>query len=51
MVNSGSLLNAVMGPVDVMIRLSFGGWLSHRQFCHIYFLYVIFVYEDLHHHG
>ena len=29
-----------MGPVEVKILLSLGGWLSHGQSCHISFFYI-----------
>ena len=39
--DSGSLLKAKMGPVEVKILLSLSGWLSHGQSCHIsYFFYM-----------
>ena len=37
----GSLLKAIMGPVEVKILLSLGGWLSHGQSCHISYFYKI----------
>ena len=37
---SGSLLKAIMGPVEVKILLSLGGWLSHGQSCHISYFYM-----------
>ena len=39
--DSGSLLKAIMGPVEVKILLSLGGWLSHRQSCHISYFYML----------
>jgi len=38
--DSGSLLKAIMGPVEVKILLSLGGWLSHGQSCHISYFYI-----------
>ena len=38
--DSGSLLKAIMGPVEVKILLSLGGWLSHGQSCHISYFYM-----------
>ena len=35
--DSGSLLKDVVGPLEVNIRLSFDGWLSNEQSCHISF--------------
>ena len=34
--DTGSLLKAIIGPVEVKILLSLGGWLSHGQSCHTY---------------
>ena len=38
--DSGSLLKAIMGPVEVKILLSLGGWLSHGQSCHNSYFYI-----------
>ena len=42
--DSGSLLKAIMGPVEVNILLSLGGWLSYGQSCHIPF----FIFYKMH---
>ena len=34
-----------MGPVEVKILLSLGGWLSHGQSCHISYFYIIHLKE------
>ena len=41
--DSGSLLKAIMGPVEVKILLSLGGRLSHGQSRHIYYFNIIWL--------
>ena len=36
----GSLLKAIMGPVEVKMLLSLGGWLSHDKSCLISYFYI-----------
>ena len=38
--DSGSLLKAVIGTVEVLTLISFGGWLSKGQSCHISYFYM-----------
>ena len=38
--DSSSLLKALMGPVEVLIQLSLGVWLSHGQSCRISYFYI-----------
>ena len=36
--DSGLLFKAVMRPNEIQVRMSFDGWLSHGQSCHILFM-------------